>query len=590
MPRQRRVRRGGALLHRRRLVVVAGVAVAGYAALVARAVQLHTIDATWLRELADDQHYATIHLQPMRGALVDRTGELLAMSANVESVAAAPRDVPQLASAAALLARALGLERRQVARRLGSSSSFVWIKRWVTPREAERVRRLGLDGVTLHPERKRFYPNRDLAGPYLGFAGHDGVGLSGIELAYDPGLRGAAVSLRTARDGRGRGLPNVTAAAPDPAGGRLVLALDARLQHHAERALDRALLRTRARHATLLALDPQTGDVLALAERPAFDPNRFWEEEPARFRTRAFTDAFEPGSTLKPFVIALALEAGAVRPSDRFDCENGAWRVRDRTIRDYRPHGVLSVHDILRLSSNIGAAKVAERLGSAKLVEGLRRLGFGSRTGSGYPGEARGVVRSLRERQAVERANLAFGQGLAVTAAQLATAGAALVNGGWRVQPRLALRLERGEEILPLPPVRGERVISERAAESVLEMMRAAVASGTGRAAALPRHVVAGKTGTAQKVIGGSYSQDRTVASFLGVVPAHDPRLLMVVVLDEPQGLRTGGAVAAPVFREVAAFAVEQLALPETTGRGLSGGTGPGLSGRTGRGLSGGTG
>jgi cell division protein FtsI (penicillin-binding protein 3) len=461
------------------------------------------------------------------------------------------------------LATVIGTDPAELRAKLRPNRSFVWIQRWVTPEQAERVRKLDLEGVHLHTERKRFYPSRTLAASYLGFAGRDDVGLSGVELSFDSQLRGAGSNLRALRDARGRKLIDVAAQPQGRSGATVVLAIDARLQHFTESALARALARTGAQQGVVVALDPRRGDVLAIAQAPGFDPNSFWLAKPDAWRARAFVDGFEPGSTLKPFTVAVAIEAGRVRPDDRFDCENGSWQVLDRRIRDWQPHGVLSVHDIVRLSSNIGAAKVADRVGSRDLVEGLRGFGFGTSTGSGFPGEAAGIVHPLRETQAVERANLAFGQGLTVTALQLAAAGAILANGGERVRPRLALAYERDGQRLDLPSERGERVISRSTARTVLGMMRDVVATGTGHGAALPRHAAAGKTGTAQKVVNGRYSDDRFIASFLGIVPVANPRLVIVVVLDEPRrGTHTGGAAAAPVFREVAGFAVEQLGLP----------------------------
>jgi cell division protein FtsI (penicillin-binding protein 3) len=531
----------------------------GYAALAARALQLQTLDAEGLAARAEVQHRATLSRGALRGEIADRRGDLLAQSATVHSVAASPRRIRAPESVALRLGRALGQRPSAVLKRLESDRGFVWIQRWVSPEQAERVRGLDLGGVRLVPERKRFYPNAELAAPYLGFAGRDDVGLAGVELAFDEALRRSPERVDALRDERGNKLVLQPGQLARPGSTRLVLSLDAQLQHFAERALDRALERTGARHGTLVALDPHDGDVLALADRPAFDPNRFWKARPSEYRARAFSDAFEPGSTLKPFVIAAALEAGAVTPGDPFDCENGVWRVLDRTIRDARPHGVLSVRDILRVSSNIGAAKIANQLGSGALTEGLRAQGFGSRSGSGFPGEASGVVRPIRESQAVERANLAFGQGMTATAIQLAATGSALANGGHRVWPRIALRLEIDGARLDWPSGLGERILSEKTTQRVLEMMIDAVARGTGRSAAIPGRTVAGKTGTAQKVIDGRYSEDRYFASFLGIVPAREPRVVIAVVLDEPSGVRAGGAVAAPVFREVAAFAVERM-------------------------------
>lgn len=549
---RRRTRRNPATSSR--LLVLGCAALASFTALALRAAQLQALDGARLADLARRQAETTLHLGSLRGEIRARNGTLLAVSASVDSVAASPRQMRDRNTTAQALARALQRPAGAIRSRLDRSSSFVWIKRWATPAEAERLRALDLPGVHLHPERRRFYPNEGLAGAYLGFADRDGRGLAGLELVFDRELRGEAEQLPARRDARGKKLVSVDPTSGRRAGRPVTIALDSSLQHVAERALERAVKRSGARLGTLIALDPQSGEVLVAAEVPRFDPNRFWRADPARFRARGFVDTFEPGSTLKPFTVAIALEHGVVAPDDTFDCGNGVWQVLDRRIHDLSPHGVLGVGDILRLSSNIGAAKIAERLGSARLVEGLARFGFGARTGSGFPGEAAGTLRHLRESQAVERANLAFGQGISVTAVQLASAGAVLANGGWRVVPRLA----RGTATAP----RRERVISERTARVVMEMMQDAVALGTGRAASLPHHTVAGKTGTAQKVVNGTYSRERTVASFLGVVPALNPRLVVAVVLDEPEESPTGGAVAAPVFREVAGFAVEQLALP----------------------------
>ena len=555
---------------RRRSVAMAGAALLGFGALGVRAVQLQALDADWLARRAELQRSSTLALGALRGPIVDRNGVPLAMSAWVSSVSVSPKLVRDRRATSRALARALGISVKRVDARLAPSRGFAWIARWVTPEQADRVRELDLPGVRLQPERKRFYPNRALAAAYIGFAGRDGEGLSGLELAFDAQLRGAATKLEVLRDGRGGRLMTTGSQASARRGARLVLALDARLQRAAEEALDRALLKTRARHLSLVALDPRNGDVLALAESPGFDPNRFWEANPGAFRTRSFVDAFEPGSTLKPFTVALALEAGVVEPRDEFDCEGGSWRVHDRTIRDWRAHGVLSVHDIVVHSSNIGAAKVASRLGSRRLVSGLQRLGFGERTGSGFPGEAPGVVHELRESQGVERANLAFGQGLTVTPLQLAAAGALIANGGRRVTPRLALRLESGDGVVVFPSGVGDPVLPSAVAWRVLRMMRDAVDSGTGTRAALAATRVAGKTGTAQKVVGGRYSEDHYIASFLGILPADDPQLVIAVIVDEPRGAHTGGGVAAPIFRAVARHAVKGASRDE-----LARGVGP---------------
>ena len=556
--RSRRAR-AGSLRLRRRLRLVGGFVLLGYGGLVARAVQLQAVDGEWLAQRARSQHRSTLHLGPLRGEITDRSGELLALSVDVDSVAASPRRIRDSAVAAARLAPILRLRAREIAKRLTPHRSFVWIKRWVTPDEAERVRRLDLEGVDLPTERRRLYPNGGLAAAYLGFAGRDEVGLSGVELAYDRALRGAPSAIPALRDGRGRKLVAWGGDTDLRHGARLVLSLDARLQHLAERALDRAIAKTGARSGTVVALNPWNGDLLAVAERPGFDPNRFWTEAPRRFRARAFTDPFEPGSTLKPFVLARAFEAGVVDPETRIDCENGAWSVADRVIHDWQPHGILSAGQVLTQSSNVGAAKIAERLGSVRLVEGLRRFGFGVRTGSGFPGEAAGVLPELRPQQTVERSTLAFGQGMTATAIQLALAGATLANGGYHVWPRPVLRIEGPEGRVEWPTGRGERVLAERVAAQVLGLLHQAVEHGTGRRARVAGVPVAGKTGTAQKVVDGRYAPDRFVASFLGFFPAEWPQVVCVVVLDEPRHPHTGGGAAAPVFAEFAAEAAHRF-------------------------------
>ncbi|HTO52684.1 MAG TPA: penicillin-binding protein 2 [Myxococcota bacterium] len=557
MTRSRRARRRAGL-RPARLDVIAGLALLGFAALFARAIQLQTLDADWLADRAGKQAQTTVPLEALRADLQDRKGTPLAVSATVDSVAGWPKRIGDPRAAAHALAGPLGLPARELESKLSHGSGFTWLERWVSPETADKVTRLKLAGVQLIPERRRFYPNGDLAGPLLGFADRDGHGLSGLELAYDRELRGASAAMSAQRDAHGNVLATV-AAAPAARSGRAVkLALDVRLQHFAENALAESLRKTGARHATLVAMDPATGEILALAEAPGFDPNRFWLEDKSLYRARAFVDGFEPGSTLKPFSVAVALEQGVTTPAEIFDCENGSYKIGRRTIRDFHPHGLLSVTDVVRFSSNIGAAKISERVGAVKLVAGLRGFGFGDLPGSGFPGEFGGLLRDLRERQVVERANLSFGQGITVTPVQLVTAMAVFANGGRRVTPRLLALRSEGE-----PPEPGARVISEQTAHQVMAMLRAVVEGGTGVQAALPNVPVAGKTGTAQKVKEGTYSQKDYIASFVGIAPADHPRFVIGVFVDEPQGLHTGGVVAAPVFREVAAYALDQLGARE---------------------------
>jgi len=555
--RARRARRRRAGLRPGRLDAIAVVALLGFAALFARAIQLQTLDAEWLSARAGRQAQTTVEMQALRADLQDRRGNVLAVSATVDSVAAWPKRIADRRAAARALSGPLKLPARELEKRLTRGSGFVWLQRWVSPDAADKVARLNLAGVQLMPERRRFYPNGEMAGALIGFADRDGRGLSGIELAFDRELRGASAEIAARRDAHGQLLPTVSSAPAERTGRAVRLAIDVRLQHFAESALAESLAKTGARHATLVAMDPWTGEILALAESPSFDPNRFWTEDKSLYRARAFVDAFEPGSTLKPFSVAVALDAGVVRPTDRFDCENGHYKIGRRTIRDYHPHEILDVTQIVAESSNIGVAKIVERLGARRLVDGMRRFGFGDVPGSGFPGEIGGALRDIRERQAIERANLAFGQGITVTPVQLVAAMAVFANGGLRVTPRLLAVEQRDGQRLAVEL--GPRVISEQTARTVLGMLRAVVEEGTGGNAALPNVPVAGKTGTAQKVKEGTYSQKDYIASFVGIAPAVNPRFVIGVFVDEPQGLHTGGIVAAPVFREVAAYALDQL-------------------------------
>jgi cell division protein FtsI (penicillin-binding protein 3) len=551
--------------HIGRLLALAALLVAGYAAILVRAAHVQLVQAESLRARHARVSERTETLPALRGAIVDRDGRVLAASrwrpgvvADTHGLDARARD-----GVARRLAALLDVDAATLRRRLDLQHRYIWVARGLGEAQVDAVVAAALPGVRIERERLRVYPSSELAGralaaPLIGFSGVEGRGLSGLELALDAHLRGQAEVAQYFRDGSRRKWVERRTAAEERRGESVRLALDATLQHSAETVLAAQMERSRARAGTLLVMDPHTGDVLALAELPAFDPNRFWMEDAERFRARALQESFEPGSTLKPFVVALGLDAGVVAPYEVFDTAGGARRVRGQLVRDMKPHGVLDLAGVLRVSSNIGAAEIGARLGQAGLVDGLRRLGFGTRTGASFPGESAGRVPSLGPREDHELTRLSFGHGMRATAVQLAVAQAAIANGGYRVTPRLVLEVG-GEPVAQTPPV---RVLSADTTVLVRDMMRGVVESGTGRAAALANHTVAGKTGTAQKFIQGAYSDDRVVASFVGMVPAGAPRLVVVVAIDEPQGQHGGGAVAAPVFREFAEVAVRALGVP----------------------------
>ena len=426
------------------------------------------------------------------------------------------------------------------------------------PELTEQIRALELRGVGVDREPRRTYPAGKLAAPLIGFANIDGQGVRGIEQVEDEWLRGEARSVRVERDARGRALALHSTDPRAVQGGEIMLTLDAAMQGAAEAALAETLVEHEAKGGFVLTLDPKTGDVLTLAEAPGFDPNRFRHLEYKETRARSFTDVVEAGSTMKSFLLASALDAGVIEAQSVFDTGEGWMRVRGKTIRDAKPHGLIETADILRVSSNVGAVQVAQRLGREAQYRGLLHFGFGRSTGTGFPQESAGIVRDWPRWKPVDQATISFGQGLSVTPIQLAGAVAALANEGERMRPRLVLARRRGQTGWIETKTRSVgHAVSPEAARRTLDMMRTVVSPrGTGRLAGLAGVAVAGKTGTAQKLDTelGRYSQDRYIAWFIGVVPANDPELAIVVGVDEPMGrVHSGGSVAAPLFARVAA-------------------------------------
>lgn len=514
------------------------------------------------------QVFTAFTISPERGLIVDRTGAELAVSVNAPSIYAVASEVQDPKAAAKALAKILGVSRSQITERLAAHRGFTFLKRWVTPAQAKKIAALDLPGIGVVEEPHRVYPYRELAAPLIGFANIDGQGVRGVEEAQDEWLRGNARKIPVERDARGRllALPGTDPRAAS--GGDVMLTLHAAMQADAEAALEAALEKTGAHSGIIIAMDPYTGDLLAVAERPVFDPNRFREIPFTQTRSRAFLDAYEPGSTMKAFLVAAALEEKAIRHDELFDCENGSYRVPGKTIRDHDPHGLLDPRGILQVSSNIGSIKIAERLGAKKYYGTLQRFGFGRATGSGFPHESSGMLRHWLKWRPIDQANAAFGQGMNVTPLQLAVAAATLANGGMHVEPRLvaATRRHTLDKDAATENTQGwqpqahhtpKRVIRASTAKSVVSMLESVVTSeGTARRAALHNVRVAGKTGTAQilDTTTGRYYQDRYSAWFFGIVPAEAPKLVIVVQLTEPQGIQhTGGDVAAPLFAEVAA-------------------------------------
>jgi cell division protein FtsI (penicillin-binding protein 3) len=524
--------------------------------LTGRAAHL-TVAHARARTLYERQIQTEQRLAPARGTIFDRDGRELAVTTEADSIYAIPNLIEDRAATAVKLAKALGLDAGQVTRRLEEHERFTYVARWVGKAEADRVRALDIPGIGFDREPRRSYPAGRLAAPLIGFANIDGQGVRAVEQMEDAWLVGQPRRVQVERDARGRPLALHSTDPREAQGGDIALTLDSAMQAAAEAALMDAVAKTHAKGGLVLTLDPHNGDVLALAEAPGFDPNHFRELDYGNTRAHAFTDVVEAGSTMKTFLVATALDRGEISPDLDFDTGDGTIRVRGKTIRDHEPYGILQPAGILRVSSNVGAVQIAQRIGRQAQYEGLLRFGFGASTRSGYPTESTGLVRDWTDWKPVDQATIAFGQGISVTAIQLASALGALANEGRRIEPRMVLARRRSGAPWQRTDVRpAGRAVSAEAARMTLDMMQTVVsAEGTGRLAALADVAVAGKTGTAQKLDRelGRYSQKRYIAWFMGVVPADDPELAIVVAIDEPGVYpHSGGYVAAPVFARVA--------------------------------------
>jgi len=544
---------------RQRIATTAILFAAVFAALALRAVHLTVLEGEALRERAARQHQQEVPMTAERGPIVDRFGEPLALSRESAAVYVRPREWSVPPDSLRTVARLLELPQDVVLQRASASAPFVWLRRQVPLDRWSAIADMKLPGIGSEPPRQRVYPHGALAGQVLGFTGVDGHGLEGIERGLDAELRGEVEAMVVGHDARGRQfvLGEEWGSLPR-AGAQIELTIDAALQRFAEAELERAVHEQQAKAGTLVALDPNTGEVLAMATVPRFDPNQFAAATAGQWRNRAITDCYEPGSTFKAILAAAALGAGVVRPSDRIDCEYGKWAVGNRVIRDSHPHGVLSFADVIAQSSNIGSAKVAERLGSERYGAVLQQFGFGVPTGVDLPGEAGGLLRPTARWGRIHLVTTAFGQGIAVTPLQLARAFAAIANGGQLMRPYVVRRITGPEGVLRYAghPHNDGQVMARQTADAVTALLVRVTETGTGKQARVDGFTVAGKTGTAQKVDAhtGRYSARDRMSSFVGYVPAEDPALVVLVVIDSPRKATYGGVVAAPVFRAVAEY------------------------------------
>jgi len=551
-----------------RALLLFALLVALFGMVMGRAAKVQLFDRSRLARLQRDQTRRELGWAPRRGLITDRRGEPLAVTRDVDSIFADPSafDAPKAREAAAeALSKTLRLDKRKLLEKLAAPEKrFVWIRRRVDEQTATRVRTLALDGIELVKEPKRVYPQHALAGHVLGFVGEEG-GLEGLERELEQHLRGKSLQIQATRDARGamvleHGAPDLS----DLTGATVTLTLDSAIQLAAERKLARAVSASHGIGGWAVVLDVNSGAVLALASNPAFDANKPGRD-PAVWRDRALQDQLEPGSTIKSFVVARAIEEGVLEPDELLFCEHGVWAHLGHRLHDTHPVDWATPATVLRESSNICAAKIAERLGKEKLIAGLKAFGFGERTGVGLPSEARGALRDPKSMPKIAVDTMAFGQGMSATGLQVTAAMAAIANGGMLLRPYLVQKVVAPDGAVLVQHAREEirRAISEDTARTVTAMLEEVVRKGTGMRAGLVEYRAAGKTGTAQKVdpIRGGYS-DKRLASFLGFVPADAPRVAILVVVDEPEGKSnevTGGTVAAPAWGAIARESLRQL-------------------------------
>ncbi|MFQ6672903.1 MAG: peptidoglycan D,D-transpeptidase FtsI family protein, partial [Candidatus Tectimicrobiota bacterium] len=552
--------------YRFRIVIIMGLLAIGYGAVVAKLVYLQLLTGPRLEALAVRQRQGMVSLKPERGNLLDRRGKALAVSLEAASVYAHPEDVVDVQGTARALAPLLQLKPAEVQRQLVKDRPFVWLRRQVDPPTAEGVRGLERQGVHLVSESKRFYPRRQLSGHLLGFVGLDNQGLEGVELAYNEALNGEGGWVLVEKDAKGRGLTLSQAVLKPPSAGLDVrLTIDEVIQYVVEKELSAQVAATQARGGLAVVVEPSSGAVLAMARVPSFNPNSFSRFHPGQWRNRAITDPYEPGSTFKLLVAAAALESGLVREGDRLFCEEGAITVKGVTIRDHKDFGWLTFADVIARSSNVGAIKVAQKVGPERLYRYARAFGVGQKTGIDLPGEQPGLLRSPREWSGLSLASLAIGQEVAATPLQMLMAYAAVANGGILKRPYVIdAFLKDGRVRWRAQPRVIRRVVAPSIARRLTKLLVRVVDQGTGRAAAVEGYTVAGKTGTAQKfdLEAGRYARDRYVASFIGFAPAKSPAFAMLVLVDEPRGTVYGGTVAAPVFARAARQILRYLHIP----------------------------
>jgi cell division protein FtsI (penicillin-binding protein 3) len=513
---------------------------------------------------AQHQQQRSFDLSPKRGVIYDRAGRELAMSIQVDSAFVVPSETPDLPNTISLITRITNDDPRVVLADC-SAHKFCWVARKADAEVIDRIRALNLQGIHFQKEPKRFYPKRELAAQVLGYVGTDDQGLSGLERQFNQQLQGKPGKLMISVDARKRWFASVE---KEPeSGNSVVLTIDQNIQYIAERELDRGMEETHAIAGTVIVENPHTGEILALTNRPTFNPNIRKEIRNEALKDRAVSDVYEPGSTFKMVTISAGLEEKVTRPDEMFDCQMGSIVINGMRIRDSRPHGMLSVADIIAESSDVGAIKVALRLGDERFYKYIRAFGFGQQTGIELPGETRGLTKPVERWSKVSIGAISMGQEIGISPLQLASLISTIANDGVHVPPRIVagtIQPQNAPQTIAFQPAEGTRVISSLTAAEMRQMLQGVVLHGTGRKAILEGYSSAGKTGTGQKVdpATGTYSKTKYVASFAGFAPINDPQIAVAVILDSPVGLHQGGQVSAPIFQRVTQQVLEYLHVP----------------------------
>ncbi|MFQ5431043.1 MAG: peptidoglycan D,D-transpeptidase FtsI family protein [Nitrospinota bacterium] len=551
-----------------RIAVTGGCIMFLFAVVVARLYYIQILQHELYASYSRGQYLQKVRYNPTRGKILDRNMTPLAITVPMQSVFASPYKVKDKPVTASILAEALEMDSASVLDKLEKGKNFVWIKRRVEPSQYRSLHAMKIPGISFLTEDRRSYPQKTLAARTIGFCGTDNQGLAGLEYLYDKILLGSPDILIAKKDALGRIYGFADGHAPRERY-EMVITIDSNIQYIVEKLIRKAHEKYNTKAALAVVMAAATGEILALAEQPDFDPNSFSSYPLSRFKSLAVTQSYEPGSIFKVFLAASALDAGVASPDDEFDGQNGSLRVGGKTIHEAngRGFGMMTFSEIIWRSSNIGAIKVARELGEKRFYQYIKRLGFGRRSGIDLPGEASGLVRHYDDWSALSLPSMSFGQEINVTPIQLITALSVIGNGGLSVKPHFFKQLIRNNVVIrDYPPHKPRRIISSIAARQTIDMMRMAVEKGTGKPAMIKGYDIAGKTGTAQKFDKEleRYSREKYLASFLALFPANDPVISVLVMLDEPDGPVSGGRMAGPIARDIIVASANYLGIPSS--------------------------